>query len=105
MFIQTNYDASACYDRIIPNLAMIVSHQIGVDKCVAQSNANTQRHAQYHIRKELGLSETSYSHSFDKPIYRRQDKAVAIHQWSGVSYRVYSMIATTIWGRKSTHKK
>jgi hypothetical protein len=69
MFIQTNYDASACYDRIIPNLAMIVSRRFGVDKCVTQSTANTLLQAQYHIRTELGLSETSYSHSSDKPIY------------------------------------
>ena len=32
MFLQTNYDASACYDRIIPNLAMVVSRRIGVPK-------------------------------------------------------------------------
>ena len=71
MFIQTDYDASACYNRIIPNLAMIASHQFGVDKCVAQqSNANNLLHAQYQIRTELGLSETSFSHSLDKkPIY------------------------------------
>lgn len=30
MLIQTNYDATACYDRIIPNLAMMVSKKYGV---------------------------------------------------------------------------
>ena len=28
MLIQTNYDATSCYDRIIPNLAMVVSKKI-----------------------------------------------------------------------------
>ena len=30
MLIQTNYDAMACYDRIIPNLAMVASQKFGV---------------------------------------------------------------------------
>jgi hypothetical protein len=30
MFLQTNYDATACYDPIIPNLAMAVSKRFGV---------------------------------------------------------------------------
>ena len=30
MLIQTNYDATACYDQIIPNLAMMVSKKFGV---------------------------------------------------------------------------
>lgn len=32
MFLQTNYDASACYDRNIPNLAMLASRKFGVEK-------------------------------------------------------------------------
>jgi exonuclease III len=69
MFLQTNYDASACYDRIIPNLAMIASRRFGVDKSVTQANGNTLLNAKYHIRTELGLSESSYSHSSQMPIY------------------------------------
>jgi hypothetical protein len=69
MFLQTNYDATACYDRIIPSLAMTVSRRFGVPPLVAQSNAKTLLHARYHVRTELGLSESSYSHSPNMPIY------------------------------------
>lgn len=69
MFLQTNYDATACYDRIIPNLAMLVSRRFGVPKEVTQSNAITLQQAKYHVRTELGLSESYYSHSPEWPIY------------------------------------
>jgi hypothetical protein len=69
MFLQTNYDATACYDRIIPNLAMLVSRRFGVAKSATQSNGYTLLKANYHIRTELGLSDSSYSHTSDMPIY------------------------------------
>jgi exonuclease III len=69
MFLQTNYDATACYDRIIPNLAMMVSRRFGVAKQATECNAQTLQRARYHIKTELGLSETSYSHSQEIPIY------------------------------------
>ncbi len=40
MMAQANYNATLCYDRIIQNLAMIVSRKFGVLKQVAQSNAS-----------------------------------------------------------------
>jgi hypothetical protein len=69
MLIQTNYDAMACYDRIIPNLAMIVSQLFGIHSHVARSYAETLFRAKYHIRTELGVSPTSYSHTDLLPIY------------------------------------
>jgi hypothetical protein len=30
MLVQTNYDATSCYDRLVPNLAMLVSQNYGV---------------------------------------------------------------------------
>lgn len=69
MFLQTNYDASACYDRNIPNLAMHASRKFGVEKTVTQSNGYRLLNAKYHIRTRLGLSDSSYSHTVDMPIY------------------------------------
>ena len=69
MLVQTNYDATSCYDRIIPNLAMLVSRKYGVPKLTTQSNASTLEHADYRIRTELGVSETGYTHSPEFPIY------------------------------------
>ena len=69
MLLQTNYDATACYDRIIPNVAMLASRRFGVPKSVTQSNANTLQQAKFHIRTELGLSPSFYSHTDERPIY------------------------------------
>lgn len=68
-FIQTNYDAMSCYDRIIPNVAMLVSRKYGVPKPITLSNAGTLEHAEYKIRTELGVSETGYTHDEMHPIY------------------------------------
>jgi hypothetical protein len=66
---QTNYDATACYDRIIPNLTMLASRRFGVPKEVTASNAITLKEASYHVRTELGLSPEGYQHSDDTPIF------------------------------------
>ena len=67
--ILTNYDATACYDRIIPNLAMVTSQKFGVAASVTHSNARTLQLAEYKVRTELGLAKQSYSHSDTSPIY------------------------------------
>ncbi len=68
-FVQTNYDAMSCYDRIIPNLAMLVSRKFGISKATAVTNATTLEKAQYHVRTEMGVAETGYGHTNTWPIY------------------------------------
>ena len=65
----TNYDATACYDRIIPNLGMTVSRQFGVPAPVTQMNALTLQRAEYRVRTDMGLSPTGYRHTEEHPIY------------------------------------
>ena len=67
--VLTNYDATSCYDRIIPPLAMLASRKFGVLKSVTLANVHTLEQAQYRIRTDLGLAPTGYSHSPDNPIY------------------------------------
>ena len=67
--VQTNYDATACYDRIVPNLAMVTSRTFGVPDEVTATNASTLLHAKYRIRTDLGLADESYSHCQSYPIY------------------------------------
>jgi hypothetical protein len=55
-FIQTNYDAMSCYDRIIPNIAMLVSRKYGDPKQVTRSNASTLEHAEYKSKRILVLA-------------------------------------------------
>jgi hypothetical protein len=67
--ILTNYDATACYDRIVPNLGMLVSQKYGVAPTVTTTNAATLEYAEYRIRTELGLADTGYTHTPTAPIY------------------------------------
>ena len=67
--VQTNYDATSCFDRIIISLAMLASRKYGVPMFTTESNARTLEKAEYRIRTELGVSETGYTHSEDFPIY------------------------------------
>ena len=69
MLIQTNYDAMACYDRIIPNLAMLVSQKFGVHPNVTATNARTLQAAKYKVKTDQGISDTSYSHTDEHPNY------------------------------------
>ena len=69
MLVQTNYDATACYDRIIPNLAMMVSKKFGVPSLTTVTNASTLQNAEYHIRTDRGVETTGYKHSEEEPIY------------------------------------
>jgi hypothetical protein len=68
-FVQTNYDAMSCYDRIIPNLAMLISRKFGVSPAITEMNAASLEHAEYRIRTEMGVAETGYIHTSSWPIY------------------------------------
>lgn len=69
IMLQTNYDATACYDRIIPSLSMLVSRKFGVRVQLTKTNASTLQQAWYHIYTDLGVSAESYSHSELMQIY------------------------------------
>ena len=67
--VQTNYDATSCYDRIIICLAMLVSRKYDVPREITQTNATALEHATYWIRSELGVADDGYQHSAENPIY------------------------------------
>jgi hypothetical protein len=54
---------------LVKNLTTIASRWFGVAKSATISNASTLLHAKYHIRTDLGLSESSHLHCLDAPIY------------------------------------
>jgi rhamnose utilization protein RhaD (predicted bifunctional aldolase and dehydrogenase) len=56
-------DAKSCYDRIICNLAMIISQHFGVKSKTARTQATTLKKMQFHRRKALSDLEKYYSHS------------------------------------------
>ena len=90
MFVQTNFDASSCYDRIIPNVAMLASRKYGVPEESTVMNAKTLEKAEYRMRTELGLAPTGYSHSEADPIYGTgQGRANSPAIWCFVSITLF----------------
>jgi hypothetical protein len=48
---------------------LAASRKFGIHKSASLANARTLKKAKYHIRTELGISHTSYTHSDEFPIY------------------------------------
>lgn len=57
-----------CYDRIIPNLAALVSRKFGVPPSIVLSNVTTLLNAKNRLKTELGTSVEYYQHSDKFPI-------------------------------------
>ena len=67
--INFDLDATSCYDRIMVNVASICSRRVGMHKSIVFVNALTLERAQYYLKTNLGVSETSYTHCSELPIY------------------------------------
>jgi hypothetical protein len=62
-------DAKSCYDRIICNLAMMVSQYYGIPNQYCKVQSNTLRNSKYNLRTALGDSVVTYQHSEITPIH------------------------------------
>lgn len=62
-------DATSCYDRIIVNLAMLISKYYGMPNQTCKVQAATLQKMQYRLRTALGDSKRVYQHSTDTPVH------------------------------------
>lgn len=62
-------DAKSCYDRIICNLAMMVSQYFGVSREAASMQAETLQKMIFRIRTAIRDSQRAYRHSASTPIH------------------------------------
>jgi hypothetical protein len=62
-------DATSCYDRIIINLANLLVRRFGMLQELCWIHGNTLHHMLYYVPTVLGVSECSYQHLPDCPIY------------------------------------
>ena len=67
--VQINYDATLCYDRIIPNLAALVSQKYGVPQPAVLSNVRTLEKAKYRLKTDSVQADQWYQHNAEYPIY------------------------------------
>ena len=62
-------DAKSCYDRIICNLAMIISQYFGMSNRACKMQSTTLEKMQFRLRTAIGDSINKYSHSATTPIH------------------------------------
>ena len=75
-------DAKACYDRILPHRANLLGRSNGLHKNVAKLHGELLRLARFRTRTNNGVSETSYSHSAQSPVYGTgQGSTASPHVW------------------------
>ena len=62
-------DAKSCYDRILCNLAMIISQYFGISNTSAAVQATTLKLMKFRLRTATGNSNKTYQHSDETPIH------------------------------------
>ncbi len=62
-------DATSCYDRIIINLANLLARRFGMSQELCRIQGDTLHHMLYYVATALDISERSYRHLPDQPIY------------------------------------
>ena len=78
-----DYDATACYDRIITPLWSLISRAFGLHRSIVVINATTLEEAKYVLKTKLGISEAHYKYQKIFPIMAL-DKGTGTHLAYGV---------------------
>ena len=90
--ITLDFDAAGCHNRIIPNLASVISRSFGQHSKICFLHARHLREAKYFLKTQLGLSKTYFSHSRRSPIFGvGQGSAAAPTIWVVVSSRLFEI--------------
>jgi hypothetical protein len=62
-------DATLCYNRIIIALANLVARCFGIPKEITKLHGATLEQIRYYVSTAMGISDESYQHLEDDPIY------------------------------------
>jgi hypothetical protein len=62
-------DAKSCFDRILCNLAMLISRYYGVPMKFCKVQSKTLEESIFRLKTALGVSNICYKHSKDTPIH------------------------------------
>ena len=88
--IKMSFDATACYDRIIPSFAMILCRATGQHHLLTSLLAHQLSSAEYLLKTSLGVSESGYKHSATTPIYGTgQGSPTSPILWTIISSRLF----------------
>jgi hypothetical protein len=97
-FIQINYDAQACYDRIIPEIALQISLKYGVHENIIKLVRKVMLETKYYIKIGNTVTRSFYSHTSDFKLFGTgQGSGFSPHIWTLLScelFHLYSEYST-----------
>jgi hypothetical protein len=67
--LRMDFDASSCYDQIIPSLSSLVSRSYGQHRKTCFIHGRFLCNAKFKLKTKLGVYDESYSHCKDNPTY------------------------------------
>jgi Reverse transcriptase (RNA-dependent DNA polymerase) len=83
---QINYNAKACYDRILPTLASLVSESFGVHQTILNLHRDLLQHMEYYVAMQ---QDWKYFDTMSNPIY-------GTGQGSGNSPHIWTMVSSIL---------
>ena len=97
--MRMDFDASSCYDRIIPSIASLAARSFGQHKALCFIHATFLQQAKYVLKTKLGLSDEGFSHCQLHPIYGTgQGSANSPVIWVLISSRLFDAHAARAYG-------
>ena len=97
--LRMDFDASSCYDRIIPSIASLAARSFGQHQALCFIHATFLRQAKYFLKTKLGLSDEEFSHRTLHPIYGTgQGSANSPVIWVLISSRLFDAHAARAYG-------
>jgi Reverse transcriptase (RNA-dependent DNA polymerase) len=94
-------DAKSCFDRIICNLAMLVSRYYGVPNNFCKTQATTLQNTIFKLRTALGDSKQTYKHSTKTPIHGTgQGSCASPAIWLMISSILMNILQQNAFGMK-----
>jgi Reverse transcriptase (RNA-dependent DNA polymerase) len=93
-FIQVNYDAQACYDRIIPKVAFQLSYKYGVNKKIKELVQKVMSQTKYFIKIGNTITDQFYNNILEYKLFGTgQGSGFSPHIWTLLSselFQIYS---------------
>ena len=92
-YSQINYDAKACYDRILPSIAAIVSQAHGVPENITQTHLHLLQNINYFVTIIGAEDKWKYNNTKDDPVYGTgQGSGNSPHIWTFLSSILFKML-------------
>jgi hypothetical protein len=97
--VRINFDASSCYDRVIPSIASFATRSYGQHHALCFIHGTFLQQAKYVLKTKLGLSDEEYSRYRLHPIYGTgQGSANSPVIWALICSRLLDAQAARAYG-------